>query len=62
MLLAESDCPRNCWKIGGVEEVYPGKDDFVKKVKVKIGSRLLDGKGVPIDKPVYLDRPVQKLD
>jgi len=61
VLLAESDSPRNCWKIGRVEEVYPGKDDLVRKVKVKVGSRLLDGKGVPIDKPVYLDRPVQKL-
>ena len=61
VLIVESNEPRNCWNVGRVEGVYPGKDGLVRKAKIKLGSRQLDMKGQRIEEPSYLERPVQKL-
>lgn len=56
VLVVDLDSPRNCWKIGRIEEVHRGEDGLVRKAKVRLGR-----KGVPMEKPTFLERPVQKL-
>ncbi|XP_071837463.1 uncharacterized protein [Apostichopus japonicus] len=48
VLLVDEELPRNKWVIGRVVEIYPGKDNLVRSVKVKTSS-------------ANLVRPVRKL-
>jgi len=60
-MLVENDRPRNQWRIGSVKQVYPGHDGLVINVDIKLGTKLLDSKGKPIEEPATLRRPIEKL-
>ena len=49
VLLSDDDTPRSQWRMALVSEVYPSKDNLVRKVRLHLG----EGR--------YLDRPVHKL-
>ena len=61
VVVMDDNSPRNSWRIARVEEVYPDDDGLVRKVRIKIADRNLDGNGRPVGPPVSLCRPVQKL-
>lgn len=61
VLVVEDERPRNQWTAAGVEEVQTGSDGLVRRAKVKLANRYLDGNGKPIFEPSYLERPIQKL-
>ncbi|XP_022523726.2 uncharacterized protein LOC111191896 [Astyanax mexicanus] len=61
VILQEDNSPRNQWRLAKVTEVYPSTDERVRKVKLLISDSTLDGQGKRTSKPVYLDRPVQKI-
>ncbi|XP_023805606.1 uncharacterized protein LOC111946470 [Oryzias latipes] len=60
VLLKDEITPRNQWKLAKIVDVYPSKDQRVRKVKLLMSDRTLDEKGKRISKPVYLERPIQK--
>ena len=51
--VAEEGVTRGKWRLGKVEELLPSKDGVVRGAKVK----MLTKKG----RPLYLNRPIQKL-
>lgn len=61
VLITEPDQPRNLWRIGMIEEVKPGQDGQVRNATVRLATKLIDGKGKPIEKATILHRPIQKL-
>lgn len=61
VLLKDPQLPRNHWPMARIVQLYPSEDGRVRKVKLAIGNRSLDGKGVPACPQSYLDRPVHKL-
>lgn len=61
VLVADSNLPRNDWRIGRVVEVYPGIEGLVRNVDVKLGNRHLDRHGKALSKPTVLRRSIQKL-
>lgn len=61
VILQEDDSPRNQWRLARVAEVYPSPDGRVRKVKLLMSDSTLDHSGRRSSKPVYLDRPVQKI-
>jgi hypothetical protein len=52
VLLVDTTVPRNAWPIGKVVQVYPGRDQLVRRVQVRAKSGLYDR---PIDKLILLD-------
>ncbi|KAK0136557.1 hypothetical protein N1851_027292 [Merluccius polli] len=60
VLLKNELTPRNQWKLAKIIEVYPGKDERVRKLKLLIGDSTLDGMGRHISKPLNLERPIHK--
>ena len=38
-LVIELDTPRRAWPLGRVTEVYPGRDGYVRTVKVKMHGK-----------------------
>ena len=58
MFIVETDQPRNLWRLGRVE-VQESQDGLVRKATVKLGNKLLDKKGIQIEKTSVLHRPVQ---
>lgn len=61
VILREDGSPRNQWKLAKVAEVYPSTDGRVRRVKLLMGDSTLNHEGKRNSKPVYLDRPVQKV-
>ena len=61
VLLVEENAPRNHWHTGIVDEVFPGKDGMVRKVKVKLANSALDNRGKTTSSATSLERPIQKL-
>ena len=61
VIICEDSSPRNQWKLARVTEVYPSADERVRKVKLLVSDSTLDKQGKRTTKPVYLDRPVQKV-
>ena len=61
VLLVDENTVRNEWKLGKVIHAPKDKDGLVRHVKIRIGNRALDNKGLPINQTSYLYRPVQKL-
>ena len=41
--------------------MYPSEDGLVRKVKVTVGTDILDSKGKHVKPLVYLERPIHKL-
>ena len=61
VLLMDELTPRNLWKRGIVIEVFPSKDDRVRKVRLRIGDSQNDT-GLRNSTPATtLVRPVHKL-
>lgn len=54
VLVYEENVKRGEWKLGKVERLIVGKDQEVRGARVKVSTR-------DTGKPVYLNRPVQKL-
>ena len=61
VVVKDDHLPRNEWKLVRVEQTLPSEDDFVRKVILAIGTRLLDNHGRRIHKIQRLERPVHKL-
>ena len=52
VLLVDITAPRNCWPLGRVLEILPGRDKLVRKVKVRSKGTVYER---PIDKLILLD-------
>ncbi|XP_054607429.2 uncharacterized protein [Nothobranchius furzeri] len=61
VILQEDSAPRNHWRLARVTEVYPSADGRVRKVKLLVSDSTLDERGKRSTRPVYLERPVQKI-
>ncbi|XP_067945305.1 uncharacterized protein [Watersipora subatra] len=61
VLLTDDNTPRNQWRTGVIEETFPGKDNLVRRVKIRLTNRMLDRKGKQMEAASVLERPVQKL-
>ena len=61
VLLKDELTPRNQWRLAKIIEVYPGKDERVRKLKLLIGDSTLDGMGRRTSKPVHLERPIHNI-
>jgi hypothetical protein len=55
VLLREDSLMRNDWPIAKVVNVYPGSDELVRSVKIRIARDDLRSE------PRFLERPVTKL-
>ena len=42
VLVADETTPRSCWPLARVIEVMPGSDGFVRRVKVKTKTKVLE--------------------
>ena len=51
VILVDENLPRSQWHLGKIEQVYPGSDGLVRKVKVRSRQSLLDR---PVSKVVLL--------
>ena len=60
-ILQDESTSRNCWKLARVDKVYPSEDGLVRKVKVAIGTDILDSRGKRVKPLVYLETPIHKL-
>jgi len=38
VILIDDSLPRNCWSLGRVVEVFPGRDDLVRSVRIKTST------------------------
>ena len=61
VIVKHESLPRNCWKLGPVDETYPNDDGLIRKVRVVIATDSLDDSGRPTKPVVHLERPVQKV-
>ena len=61
VILAEEDTPRNSWKLARVEIVYPGPDELVRKVQLRLADTNMNCKGERAKPASYIDRPIHKL-
>lgn len=48
VLVADKSSPRNCWPLGRILEVYPGRDGLIRSARLKTGNG-------------ELVRPIEKL-
>ena len=53
--------PKMNWPLAIVTETFPSDDNLVRRVKVKIGTKELNGKGIPTKAFGVLERPIQTL-
>ena len=51
MLVVTENYSRNQWPLGRIQEMFPDKREFVRKVKVSVKSTILER---PVDKIVLL--------
>lgn len=61
VLISDPNSPRNAWKLGRVDKVFPSDDQLVRKVKVLVGTRELDAHGKRVASVAYVERPIHKL-
>ncbi|XP_068756137.1 uncharacterized protein [Montipora capricornis] len=61
VILQDESTSRNCWKLARVDKVYPSEDGLARKVKVGVGTDILDSRDKRVKLLVYLERPVHKL-
>ena len=61
VLIKDENRPRNRWKLGRVQQVFPSDDGLVRKVTIKVASSKLYNKGNRLAELTSLDRPIQKL-
>ena len=61
VLIKDAELARGQWRLGQVVEVYPDKDQLVRKVRLRVGDPTLDKLGRRIAKVTYVERPIQKL-
>ena len=61
VLIKDAELARGQWRLGQVVEVYPDKDQLVRKVRLRVGDPTLDKLGKRIAKVTYVERPIQKL-
>ena len=61
VLIKDAELARGQWRLGQVVEVYPDKDQLVRKVRLRVGDPTLDQLGRRVAKVTYVERPIQKL-
>lgn len=61
VLLKEDGFGRGQWRLARVVEVFPSQDQLIRKVKILMGNPCLNEKGKSNGKPVFLERPINKL-
>ena len=61
VIVKDDNLPRNQWLLARVDETYPSKHGYMRKVKLAIAITPLDSKGKPTKPTSYLDRPIHKL-
>ena len=61
MLVHDENASRPLWKVGRVEQVFPGKDDLVRKVRLRMSEPTQDDRGRAVSGSRALERPVHKL-
>ena len=68
VLIKDAELARGQWRLGQVVEVYPDKDQLVRKVRLRVGDPTLVGSptlgpklGRRVAKVTYVERPIQKL-
>ena len=61
VLIKDAELARGQWRLGQVVEVYPDKDQLVRKVRLRVGDPTLDKLGRRVAKVTYVERPIQKL-
>ena len=61
VLICDYDIQRNYWKLGRVIELLPSQDDRTRRVRLKVGTSMLDFNGKRCKKLNILERPVHKL-
>ncbi|XP_053395546.1 uncharacterized protein LOC128555836 [Mercenaria mercenaria] len=63
VLIVDECLPRNQWRMGRITEVTICTDDdgLVRKVKLLIGTKVLDSKGCRKESVTYLERSIHKL-
>ena len=61
VLLTDENAPRSHWPLARVTEATPSKDGFVRKIKLQISTRKLDGKGKRSHDLTILERPIQRV-
>lgn len=60
--MQDDSAPGNKWKLAKVTEVFPSKDECVRKRKLMISDLALDDQGRCLKKPMNLERPIHKTD
>ena len=61
VLVFTDNLQRNQWPLALVEDAIPSSDGFVRKVRLRMANKILDGKGKPKSTTTFLDRPINKL-
>jgi hypothetical protein len=61
VLLVDEGAPRGSWKLARVEKVYPGRDELIRSVQIRLVTVCKDNKGNLITQSTLMDRPIQKL-
>ena len=59
--LTDDLLPRCDWRVCRVQEVYPGSDGIVRSIKLVVGNKNLNAKGVPVSSQSVLCRSVHKV-
>ncbi|XP_067947246.1 uncharacterized protein [Watersipora subatra] len=61
VLVKDENAPRCDWRIGIITDTISDADGLVGNVKVRLGNKYLDKTGRPLEPPVILSRPIQKI-
>ena len=61
VLVFTDNLQRNQWPLALVEDAIPSSDGLVRKVRLRMANKILDGKGKPKSTTTFLDRPINKL-
>ena len=57
----EDNAIRNTWLLCRVISVQPSADGLIRRVRLQVATSQLDGTGKRLEKPLFLERPIQKL-
>ena len=61
VLIKDDSLALNHWQLGRVTRTYPDEDGRVRKVQLTLADPSIDAKGVRVQPPRSLERPIHKL-